>query len=268
MRIQSNFKDYYDAGMASGQDQTLVYRRYVEEEKLEFYPFPAAEMGKSFYRGDPDPELHAHSCMIGFCGTVYPLLIVYPANLAHGKGREARDSRKLIYNIEELDNYILANYGESKYEDYCSTKYRKHAIWPTWHRRLHFVKFLDSAAQIKDKHKHRFEDRRCPIFIAEYTHKQQYPWWDAQGKHQPQKDKPYQIIYHGCLKDYEFYRVFDTHAAYQEIAMWLGNQAESHASRSPRSATRRWQRSRGSTSSASARTRKSERGLYKRGSAK
>lgn len=226
MRVQSDFKDYYDAGMATGQDQTLVYRRYMEVEKFAHYQFPALSTHTIYYRGDPLPCIHANSCMIGFCGKVYPVLIVYPADLAHGKGREARDSRKLVYKLEELDTYIRNHYSEDIYDDYCSTKYRRKPLWPGYFRRGSFQKFFDDVEKVKEKYAKWFEDKRCPIFVSEYHKPQEYRWQTVDGKMMGDKDKPYRIHYNACLKDYEFYRVFDTIAAYQEIAMWLGNQAE------------------------------------------
>lgn len=227
MRVQSDFKDYYDAGMATGQDQTLVYRRYVDVVELENYPFPACITSSAYsYRGDPAPLLHARSCMVGFCGRLHPLLIVYPHEHAHGKGSEARKARKIVYNIDELDTYVRNHFSEEKYEDYLTTKYRKYAIWPTWHRRVYFSKFFDEAEKYKDSYARYFEEKRCPVFVCEYNERQNYRWRDIHGRLHGKKDKPYRIVYNACIKDYEFYRVFDTHAAYQEIAMWLGNQAE------------------------------------------
>jgi hypothetical protein len=52
-----------------------------------------------------------------------------------------------------------------------------------------------------------FEEKRCPVFIAHRDY------------------KGGTIVWNGLLKSVEFFRIFQPFAAFQEIAMWLSNQA-------------------------------------------
>ena len=53
-----------------------------------------------------------------------------------------------------------------------------------------------------------FEKYKTPTFIIKY-------------KNDSVPDM--QLIINPCLKDYEFYRVFDPYTCYQEISMYVGN---------------------------------------------
>ena len=53
-----------------------------------------------------------------------------------------------------------------------------------------------------------FDEYRCPIFVAKYQYREG------------------EVTINGNLKQVEFYRIFDPYQAFQEIAMYLGNQAQ------------------------------------------
>jgi len=71
MRINSDFRDYYDCIQAMGQDQTVVYQRFAKEEILSSYPFYATASYRYERTG-----LHYDTVNVGFCGRVYAALRV------------------------------------------------------------------------------------------------------------------------------------------------------------------------------------------------
>jgi hypothetical protein len=67
--------------------------------------------------------------------------------------------------------------------------------------------FLEGE-QHKDNYEKKFEEKKSPIFVCKSTIR-----WKRT------------IQWNACLKDYQFYQVFDTYMAYQEISMFLGSLA-------------------------------------------
>jgi hypothetical protein len=119
-----------------------------------------------------------------------------------------------------VDSYVK-KYAPKHYDDYCQKHYRKGG-WNSEQRQHNFDNFFNGVPRSKwqkepseDEMKKSqawrdswFLKHRSPVFIAEVVN-------EYEGK----------ITYNGCLKPFEFYRVFDPYLAFQEIAMWLGNQA-------------------------------------------
>jgi len=194
MRIQSNFKDYYDVGQSLGQDQTLVYKRYkkVVEVENKHYPFP------SFWRDNA--PLAVHDYVIGFCGKLYGMLELN-TNASHFLDcKSYRNNRKFCFNAKDVDDYMVEQLGEEKVAEFHKG-----------HSRYNFVRYFEQREAGRNLYTKYFEDNRCPIFVA------------CKGGFLNEKGN---IIYNACLKHYGFFRLFEPFQAYQELAMYLGNQAE------------------------------------------
>ena len=222
MRIASDFHDYYDVGMAEGQDQSLIYQRYRIVEDREHYPFGSMFLeGQHSRRGDW--SLFVRSYTIGFCGNLYKLLELNTPENGLRNDKEGRATRKWCYNLRDVDSYVK-KYAPKYYADYLE-RYPSKGKWCSEQRQHNFDNFFNGRPRSKwekepsqeelnknEKWRHSwFEKHRTPLFVAEY----------GVGEHKHGG----RITYNGQLKPFEFYGVFDPYLAFQEISMWMGNQA-------------------------------------------
>lgn len=199
MRIQSNFKDYYDVGMKFGQDQTLIYKRY--ESKVEIQPIRLPDYTNySSYNG---PKIELESNIIGFAGNTYPFvkLLITPKGKTFNTTEE-RQNTKFLYSLGELDEQVDKNCPDNlKHEYHNNNCVITHKL-----SRIMFEKFFKKNGQ----HPY-FEKYNCPIFYY---------------KVENTFDKKYYLVINGAIGQFNFIKIFDPYQAYQELAMYLGNIAK------------------------------------------
>jgi hypothetical protein len=200
MRIISDFHDYYDAVQASGQDQTLIYHRKREEVAVSVYSLPVIEW--SFWLDRRKIPAQEHT--IGFCGKIYPAIVL--THLASKKS-------SICYTLEEVDSFFENNYRRREVEEYRTKKKRRWGCgWQSFFCREGFEKYFTECAVKKDDFVEMFRQKRCPVWIGTVV---RHSWRNREGK----------IVYNPSLKELEFFRLFDTYSAFQEIAMFLGGLA-------------------------------------------
>ncbi len=203
MRIISDRKDYYDCVQHVGQDRTNVYVRKEEEVKLgrKEWPFP-------FFC--PYVSGICKMYIIGFCGNIYPMLeIEGPYKCRGGRSTVAsRDKATICFNIEDVDAVMNLNLKPKELKVYIGDK----SFWHSWiSPRKDFVKFFYECNQVKGSFMKMFTEKRCPIFVAYSPGR-----WIRQD---------HTIVYNPLLKPFGFVRLFDPYVAFQEIAMFMANQA-------------------------------------------
>jgi hypothetical protein len=192
MRIKSNFRDYYDSVQQYGQDDIL----YIREPK-------------SFVeRGNGGGS---SSIYIGFAGKIYPILCIQPDILCFtiddcDKYYSNKDNvilkgvRNLYWNLDERGRF------EGRHYHHLSR-----AKLIRWFANDHIATMSYEQPQIDWQTKYLptiFEKYKAPIFhIA--THD-----WDH-----------VKITINPCVRKYELYRVLSPYQAYQELLMYLSNQA-------------------------------------------
>jgi len=226
MRIQSNFHDYYDAVMSHGFDTTMVYKRFPETESLERWSFPVCCYnhqygGFSLSRNSVNITQYA----IGFCGKVYPVLGLNKSPRSPSS-KDWRNEQVLVFSLEDVDNYVKRTTPEC-FDHYSSNKhYIKNALWDWNQRRQSFASFFESCSKKEDAFSSLFEEKQCPIFVVTYEY--QYKGWNFyKNDKRPRGKETYgTLTWNACLKPYEFFRIKDSYQAFQELSMWLGNQAE------------------------------------------
>lgn len=200
MRIIADNRDYYDCIQTYGQDQSLVYFRKPKEVHLKRGQWPWARSSRgqwTFAVIDAwwfwDYEITQY--IIGFCGKIYPMLKLFNCS----------DKSRKCFNMDEVDAFVEENLksGEKK-------AYRGQAPWWSCRsvRRSQFVRFFDDCKRQQDSYSNYFLEKLCPIFVARYSR-----WQESM------------ITYNALLRPYDFVKVFDPYAAFQEIAMFLGNMA-------------------------------------------
>jgi len=110
MRIISKFQDYYDAGLAYGIDNNLVFVRKTEE--VEVKPF------RGYYRSASTTygkfTVNVTPIIIGFCGTMYPALKVVTLK------------RNKLAGYTEISNIIT--YDASELEELLGTSFKPYQV--------------------------------------------------------------------------------------------------------------------------------------------
>ncbi len=208
MRIVSDFHDYYDVVQTSGQDQTLVYLRTRKDVELtrSSYPFPLFE-GTPGYGSRP-PGVPIVQFVVGFCGKVYPILQLSCQPLS-----APNPITEFCYSLSDVDTFVESNFKRRQVETYRSKPRRWRFAgdqWPRNQRREKFKDFFDACAVKRSAFGHVFVESGCPTFVASSS------WGD--GK----RNREYKIVYNGCLKELDFFKLIDTYTAFQELQMFLG----------------------------------------------
>lgn len=226
MRIVSDFHDYYDIGMSEGQDQSLIYNRHPIVEEREFSPFSSIYSGQRTYSLSGS-SLYVRSYTIGFCGKMYKALELNTVENGSRNDKEGRSTRKLAFNLRDVDSYVRLHYPKH-YTDYLEKNWRASNNWSREQRQHSFDSFFNGyhlrkrwektappseSELFKNEQWCRswFDKHRSPIFVAELS--------------TVTNQCGCRITYNAQLKPLEFFRVFDPYQAYQEVAMWLSNQA-------------------------------------------
>jgi len=196
MLIISKYKDYYDGVVGTvGIDKTIVFDRTTEEiDDHKKYPEPFISpswdeknnnkllRGFSF-RNKTTKYKDANYFIVGFCGKLYLGFRMY----LNEQDRECTSSSTIHYTYE---------INEFK-------KYFKHFAWDT----TMFDDFINAVKEYDCTELHR--KLNTPIFLLDTN---------------PQihiKSTSVFVI-NPILKDYEFYKVFDSFTAFQEISMFIG----------------------------------------------
>ena len=197
MRIISKFHDYYDSIQSLGQDRSLIYNRQEKEILFDNYPFPIFYYNKYNYR---NCCFYIEQKIIGFCGKIYPLLKL-----------EFKGIRNFCYTLEDIDNFIDNNFKEKDIEKYYQRKIVTKSWWPDF-QRFRFEEFFNKCLKEKNKYYELFMKEKSPIFVAQT--KRELDSYRKKGGY---------LEFNTCLKRYEFFRIFNTYQAFQEISMFMGN---------------------------------------------
>ena len=206
MRINSSFKDYYDGCLGLGFDDNVTYQRFEKRVKLERFPF------QSFWKNGVQ-TVFVESIVVGLCGKLHPILAL---QTQHGdQDKKTRSTRKLCFSVADVDSYVQSNYGDSVYELYRAKHYQKGhgSRWGYYQRTGEFERYFNATnypawGVEHDTYRKYFDEH--PLFVAR-----------CRDCH-----KPCELVYNTPLKSVEFYRLFDAHQTFQELEMWLNNQAQ------------------------------------------
>jgi len=200
MYIISKFKDYYDGVAGStGIDKTIVYDRElieVDESKYlkEFRryssldnkkPYPFVQLGNFYLKKELRKTTqyeHTAPFIIGFCGKLYIGWKLY----SEGDGNSVITT--ITYDLDRIENL---------HEQYAFTGNFKDKI-----------NYILSYDPIKI-----FRDLNSPIFVYDYDKDRRYF-----ERHCRNNTK---FFINPMLKEYEFFKIFDSYQAFQEIQMFL-----------------------------------------------
>lgn len=209
MRIISKFKDYYDGGMAYGQDEAVVYVRKKEEVFIDKIRRNAYERVHGTQYAPFEKELiSGRNCygidwnvfVVGFCGKCHIGIELKWSNYCFTEKEHA-----FCYNIEDVEAFYKKVLGKRDFESFRN---QKAPVYAGYFGRISpygldgfrkIFNLLDS----QDKYKDYFLDNKVPTFVARL-----------------ESDR-IEVTYNQCLKDYDFYRVVDSYTAFQELSMYI-----------------------------------------------
>lgn len=194
MRIISDTKDYYDSVQSVAQDREIVYVRKEIKEEIDWL-FPLLLCHRDY------PLAPISINIIGFCGSIYPCLQVSAT-------KQAGYERSFCYYPNDVCQFARANLD-----------FRDQEVFDTGNRRFgravssgYVSRYIVSDFfEVCERRKNDFQDwfKKGPIFHASIG------FYHRTGT----------IVYNARLRDIDFMRIKDPFTAFQEIRMWLSNQA-------------------------------------------
>lgn len=208
MKIVSKFKDYYDGGASYGVDTTRQYVRQTSVITLQddkwLYNLEKIIPWKWGISRFVYPKLD----VIGFCGKIYPIKdFITPWEREHYTHEwVVKKSKEFVLYDEDIWTYTVDDHSDMKlitFAEYeSSLKIKKyHSNEPNE---------LKKEVEILKKHEFLqkvFYHYRVPIFcISWHNH-----------------FSGVRLILNPNLKEYAFYKIKDTHAAFQEIDIFVSN---------------------------------------------
>jgi hypothetical protein len=205
MLILGKNRDYYDGVVGSmGIDKTIVYERHTEEYE-DSKKFPKEFKSKHYYSDEESKFLDLchygidskktkkyienDIFFIGFCGKIY---IGWKFYYKIGKGIHEKIKCDFIYDIDVAKKYIKDNrWGSDNLND-----------------SINYVMNYDPI--------NIFREFNTPIFVYDnYINRSEFGrYWGGGGSDS-------RFIVNPVLKEYKFYKVFDTFSAFQEIQMFI-----------------------------------------------
>ncbi len=184
MKLHTDFHDYYDNAVGYGIDENVHYNRFTKEIEIKIKSkadFPASGL---------------ETCLLGFCGKVYPIIKLKKLNGSIYACEYDND------NYEVIETYYAYSFekAEDKYrewEDFCEGY-----GYSNDRERLKIKQFfIDWSFQSNEI----FLEYKVPSWIVKLDRNQKT------GLVNPK------------LKDYGFERIKDSFTAFQEISMYLSN---------------------------------------------
>lgn len=206
MLIKSKFHDYYDTASAYGIDKECIYVREetILDGKFEFDdPFskrwPDHDTLKKRKKG-VSYEYVVKTFVVGFCGTLYPLIVVMKYHKEEVEEKEVTVTEKFhFYSAEKLMEFYKEQGFKvseerpgkwtSRYFDATGNEHRINVVFdPNNYKKL-----------LKEFHEH-----RCPYFV-----------YGRLGKDGPK------LVLNPKLNYYRFGQVKDATTAFQDVFMYL-----------------------------------------------
>ena len=214
MRIFSKFHDYYDAVLAYGADERVIYHRNPEiiapiPEEWEFLiptiSYKEDVQSKHKTRGVRD-KYDLRPIVVGLAGKIY-----------HGVGVEKKVSSfegknvlKVFWDFDEYQAY-MEECGLKLIE---LKKSHKRSKWggqrePYWMRSALYEEGAKAWFTVErpDQHREIFINRKVPLVTA------------TRNRYYYRKDTEMEL--NGSLSRYQFYRRLDAYQTYQELDMFV-----------------------------------------------
>jgi hypothetical protein len=197
--IKSNFKDFYDSAQSFGQNFDL---RYIRTTKDIPFPKDGWDIPRIYTsRYTTAKRIKLYSEVIGFCGKIYP--IIWAAVERNWKS----DLEKICFSMDDVNKFLEPNLSKEAWLRFTTKSRWFYNYGDDQESCQHyFESILNSSEAYFDW----FLEFNCPIWITQTRQYSQEQW---------------KITLNPCLRPTEFFRVFSPPLAFQEIQMFLANQA-------------------------------------------
>ena len=189
----------------------MLYLRKQQEIVIESgnWPFPSVHYYDRWVRGRwlDLPSIHQH--IVGFCGKIYPVWEM--SWVRRGEYSLTVNKPTFCFTFAEVDDFIRAKAKSTELEEYeVGRKKRvpeKH--WNSALRKYRIEEYFAKCESQQNDFEKVFIEHHCPVFVARFGNR---------------NDKSVLVV-NGNLKEVEFFRLFGTQTAFQEIAMYFGGLA-------------------------------------------
>lgn len=200
MKIKSDFRDYYDAVQKEGQNQEFVYLRYEQKTVS-----PGISSLLRNYINYHNSAFYKKTHAIIFCGKLYHVLEIFNAS-----GTE----KAICYSFDDVDKFVEEH-----------TKPKEYELWANPVRRYRDSnKFSNLKREIQNFYQSSEKDIKSSV-TKKYLDQVKAPIVLIYNRKNPLNEQEHVTIENARINHLEFFRIFDAYSAYQEISMWLGNQA-------------------------------------------
>lgn len=200
MLILSKFKDYYDGvAHSKGIDKAIVYKREEKEThiaKLNYswknrsgINLPSYDRVRSYrkypvFKNRDIKEIETF--FVGFCGRIYALMVIQRHIIVDQFRTETET--EFVYDLPTIKSYFTK---DNKYFSSWDHNYDSF-IKQTFDNRLQKL----------------FLEQKTPVFLF----------------HRDKYNHGLNLKLNFCLKEIEFFKMFDTYQAFQELEMFVGQQ--------------------------------------------
>lgn len=197
MRIISKFRDYYDSVQAHGADPNLVYRRSTSEVMTSAESFPSAYF-ESMHAARPYSWLwRTNLSFVCFCGRSYPLI--------EFEGRPLKSGEELLVAMKE-QHRLYPDVPQYKRSIEALERAGRKSRVPNFKILTSYLESARGGPLTPDLFRH---------FGAPVVYVQRIGKWLR---------NEYFVTANPRLMDLDFVRFVEPFTAYQEIAMYLGNE--------------------------------------------
>lgn len=197
--VGSKIKDYYDTAIGQyGIDKSCVYVRETKDigfNKVKtYFDLTPASHGITGYRNYNDELVISAPFIIGFCGKLYVGYYTEYEKKSKVFPYDPVYERIITYDTNEIAKVLNVDIS------------RNFHLYSLAYRHMQFMEKFNG--KIDDK---LFIEHNTPIFVMDY------------GSNLHGFGRGSQFVINPVLKDYEFFRVFDSFRTFQEISLYIGN---------------------------------------------
>lgn len=215
MKIISKFQDYYDCGLAFGQNKDLVYVRHTTKKDKELvagqwpdyinHPYMHEISG---LRNKKIDRVTVETSYISFCGKVYPIgKLELTKTYNKYDPFSVRTEHKTIYTKSDFSRELKNFFSEKQINEFIvDSENLDRSVWrqSDYTNLMNFLTEKESSNVLQKLTNSIHYKNSCPIFLI--------------GK----KKNDIVITLNPVLKDINFYKIEDAYSAFTEVEMFMG----------------------------------------------
>lgn len=218
MRIFSKFHDYYDVARGYGIDPLIIYKRdTIKDKHCPDYDIPIIQ---SFFEKDFEDKQYKNfkiggAFIVLFCGDVIPGIKLWLRGKVFDEELDIfPDVPVHIYSIEQMDAFFEKNATKDGYQAYITGKKDSKLTNYYWTRikiqnlRIAAIEFFNQTLKT---------DKR----IIDIHFKTGSPVIHIDAAPYPRRYEIEVAIRNPCLKELEFFKIFDPYTCFQELSMFI-----------------------------------------------